>query len=86
MLRLSRTSGTVASLIRRQGPAGRRPFATESKEPPLIPPPPPDEGMNRIRLVIIGMGLAFGAYVVVQPPNDYAALGCDPQNPLGRSS
>ena len=42
--------------------------------------------MNRIRLVIIGMGLAFGAYVVVQPPNDYAALGFDPQNPLGRSS
>ena len=79
MMRLTRTSQAHGrSLIRR--------FATESKEPPLIPPPPPEGGLNRIRLAIIGMGLAFGAYVVIQPRNDYAALGFDPANPIGRSS
>ena len=51
-----------------------RQFATESKEPPLIPPPPPQGNINMIRLAVIGSGLAFGAYVVSKPPNSYDTI------------
>ena len=51
-----------------------RQFATESKEPPLIPPPPPQGNMNTVRLAIIGSGIAFGAYIVSQPPNSYDTI------------
>lgn len=51
-----------------------RKFATESKEPPLIPPPPPQGNMNTVRLAVIGSGLVFGAYVISKPPNSYDTI------------